>query len=121
MLVKFRSTATESITMFGDTAIALLKLMGATGKVPGAFNAHDLPIALRQLEGELEKLKVLAHAPAPAPPAMDEDSAAFDEDAQNDDDGPKEPPIALATRAVPLIALMKRAVAAHKELMWEEA
>jgi len=119
MLVKFRSTATESITMFGDTAIALLKLMGATGKVPGALNASDLAIALRQLEGELEKLKILAHAPAPAPPALNEDTAVSEDDA--DDDEPKEPPIALATRAVPLIALMKRAVAANKELMWEEA
>jgi hypothetical protein len=120
MLVKFRSTATESITMFGDTAIALLKLMGASGKVPGAFNAQDLPIALRQLEGELEKLKVLAHAPTPAPPALNEDSAAFDED-EDEDEKAKDPPIALATRAVPLISLMKRAVAAHKELMWEQA
>ena len=120
MLVKFRSTATESITMFGDSAIALLKLMGATGKVPGAFNATDLPAALRQLEGELERLKALAHAPTPAPPAMNEDTAVSEDD-EDDDKVSREPPIALATRAVPLISVMKRAVAAHKELMWEQA
>jgi Domain of unknown function (DUF1840) len=120
MLVKFRSTATESITMFGDSALSLLKLMGASGKVPGALNADDLPIALRELEGELEKLKVLAHAPTPAPPAMNEDTAAS-EDEEDEDDASKEQPIALATRAVPLISMMKRAAAAHRELMWEQA
>ena len=37
MLVKFRSPATESITMFGEAATQLLKLMGATGRVPGGL------------------------------------------------------------------------------------
>lgn len=36
-----------------------------------------------------------------------------------DDDEEREPPVDLVTRAAPLIALLKRAVAAHAELMWE--
>jgi hypothetical protein len=36
MLVTFKSTATESITMFKDAAVELLRLMGATGPAASA-------------------------------------------------------------------------------------
>ena len=113
MLVTFRSEATESITMFGDSAQSLLKMMGATGRIPGAFSADDVPGALTRLESEVEGLKAAAHATS-APPADNEDSAADDADADA-----KQAPVALATRAVPLLSLMKRAAAAHAAVMWE--
>jgi Domain of unknown function (DUF1840) len=113
MLVKFRSTATESITMFGDIAIELLKLMGATGRVPGALSPDDVPGALKRLESALDHITIQQQTPAR--PADNED-AATDED--KDDD--KVPTVGLPTRAVPLVSIMKRAAAAHKEVMWEE-
>ena len=113
MLVTFRSEATESITLFGDVAQALLKMMGATGRVPGAFTADDVPGALARLESEVEGLKATAHVTA-APPADNEDSAADEDDAES-----QQAPVALATRAVPLLSLMKRAAAARAPVMWE--
>ena len=113
MLVTFRSTATESITMFDDVAAPLLEMMGATGRIPGAFSAEDVPQALRQLESSIEHLKAQAHAHSDAPPAVNEDLA--DEEEEEDE----EPPVALAVRAIPLISLMKRAAAAHAEVVWE--
>lgn len=118
MLITFRSTATESITMFGDVATPLLKMMGASGQVPGAFSAKDVPDALRQLESGIERLKAQTHAQPAAPPAMNEDWGP-DADEEKADDKDKEPPIAIATRAVPLISLLKRAAAANAEVMWE--
>lgn len=50
MLVIFRSTATESITMFQDVAVQLLKLMGATGRIPGGLSPDDVGPALQRLE-----------------------------------------------------------------------
>jgi hypothetical protein len=114
MLVTFRSTATDSITMFADVATPLLKFMGASGNVPGALNAADVPAALHQLESAVERLKIHSHAGTAAPPAMNEDWSADDEDEKN-----QEPPVELATRAVPLISLLKRAIAAKAEVMWE--
>jgi hypothetical protein len=111
MLVTFRSPATESITMFPDVATSLLKLMGATGRVPGALSAQDVPPALQKLEAAVEAMKAEAHATA-APPADNEDTAA-------EEDPESEPPVALATRAIPLLSLMKRAAAAHSEVIWE--
>lgn len=113
MLVTFRSTATESITMFEDVAVQLLKLMGATGRVPGALGPDDVPAALRQLEQATEQIKAGTHA-TPARPADNEDAKNEDED-----DEDREPPVDLATRAVPLLSILKRAAAAKAELVWE--
>lgn len=110
MLVTFRSTATDSITLFGDTASQLLRLMGASGRVPGAFKAEDVPNALQQLQAGLAQLK----AQPDAAPAAGEEASAEDEDERD-----KEPPVQLATRALPLIDLLQRAAAARAEVLWE--
>ncbi len=102
--------------MFKDSAVELLKLMGASGHVPGALNAEDVPAALQSLESAVERLKMATHADTPARPADNEDWAA-DEDKELED---RQPPIALTTRAVPLLSVLKRAAAANAELVWEE-
>jgi hypothetical protein len=112
MLVTFRSTATESITMFQDVAVELLKLMGATGRIPGALGPEDVPAALRQLEHATEQIKAGTHA-TPVRPADNEDAT------HEDDDEEREQPVDLATRAVPLLSILKRAAAAKAELVWE--
>ncbi|HEU4602538.1 MAG TPA: DUF1840 domain-containing protein [Steroidobacteraceae bacterium] len=114
MLVRFRSTATESITMFGDIATELLRLMGATGRVPGALSPEEVPSALKRLESALDQITIQQQTQTPARPADNEDSAT-DEDKEDD----AKPAVSLPTRAVPLVSIMKRAAAAHKELMWE--
>ena len=113
MLVTFRSTATETITMFESVAVELLTLMGASGRIPGALSADDVPPALQRLERSIEQAQIAAHAATPARPADNEDWA------EEEDDKEREPPIAISTRAIPLISLMKRAAAAHAEVMWE--
>ena len=97
MLVRFKSTATETITMFGDVAQELLKLMGASGKIPGALDPADVPGALQRLEAAIENVKAITHETA-APAAVNEDSAVDDDEEEN-----KPPPVSIATRAVPLI------------------
>jgi hypothetical protein len=114
MLVTFRSSATESITMFGDIAVQLLRLMGATGKVPGGLDEQEVSAALRKLEQEIDRLKVKTNADTPARPADNEDSAT-----DEDKDLKREPPIAIETRAVPLLSLLKRAAAANVPVVWE--
>jgi Domain of unknown function (DUF1840) len=98
--------------MFGDIAVELLKLMGATGRVPGALGPEDVPGALKRLETALDQITIQQQTPAR--PADNEDAATDEED------DPKPPAVGLPTRAVPLVSIMKRAAAAHKEVMWEE-
>jgi Domain of unknown function (DUF1840) len=113
MLVTFRSTATETITMFENVAVDLLKLMGASGRIPGALAPEDVPPALQRLERSIEQAQIGSHAETPARPADNEDWTDEEEDER------REPPVAIATRAVPLISLMRRAAAANAEVMWE--
>ena len=115
MLVTFSSTATESITMFGDAAVTLIKMLGNTGRVPSALGADEVPAALQRLESAIQQLRVQLHAQPAAPPAMNEDWGSDDQKDEKD----REPPVDLPTRAVPLIALLKRAAAAHAPVMWK--
>jgi hypothetical protein len=106
MIVNF-STRFDRLTMFAEPARALLALMGHSGSIPGAILAADLPAVLRQLRLGLEQS---GHVPSPAPltaPGAD------------DDDRPRERPVDLATRAVPLIAMIERAVGGGSDLMWD--
>jgi len=106
MLVTFRTEAHAGITMFGNIALDMVRMMGHTPTVPGAILAKDIPEALIRLETNLESRKG-------APPAGDEDEARDKED--------DEPPVSISHRALPLIELLKAAAAADKHVMWEEA
>lgn len=98
MLVRFKSTATESITMFGDVASQLIKMLGASGAIPSAIAAAEIPAAAERLRSQLQ-----SHVEPAA-----------------DDADDREPPIALFTRAGPLLDILKRASAANVPVMWEE-
>jgi hypothetical protein len=114
MLVRFKSPATESITMFGSDAVQLLKLMGATGRIPGGLNEEDTEAAMRRLESAMEDMKAQSNADTAARPADNEDWAS-----DEDKDLHRSPPIPLETRAVPLLSLLKRAAAAKASVTWE--
>jgi hypothetical protein len=105
MIVRF-STSIGHMTMHGDAAVALLKGMGHSGTVPGAVLAADLPDALAQLQRMLETAGDSTGAPPP-PPRSDEEERE------------REPVITLKTRAVPLLDMIRTAIARNSDLMWE--
>lgn len=100
MLVTFRSKVGD-ITMFGEVAVSLLKLMGLSGGVPGAVLGADVPAALAALKSGLASL-------APPPAAA----------GKQGDDRDADPPIALTTRAKPLVDLLERAARAGVDVTW---
>ena len=100
MLVRFDSKV-GSITMFGDIAVALLKMMGHSGTVPSAILAEDIPAALARLQAAL---RGGASVPSrPVPKAEDEN----------------EPPVSLKQRAHPLNDLLTRAAAQGCDVTWK--
>lgn len=111
MLIKFRGENTGSIQMFGQHAQELLRLMGTSGSEKGALMAEDVPGALAKLEAAIEARKAQDAAVTEAAEANAEEAKAEGHDA--------EPPgPALSTRAVPLIELLKQAVATDSYVMW---
>jgi len=99
MLIRFDSKA-GTITMFGEVAVNLLRLMGQSGAIPGAILSQDIPAALERLRGGVG-------ARTEKPPARNRDDES-------------EPPVSLHNRAVPLIDLLERAAKSGADVTWEE-
>lgn len=103
MLITFRTKAYADITMFGEVALTLIRLMGHGGGVPGAILAEDVPAALTRLRAAAA---ADPDAPAPGPKSGHGDDA-------------DEPPVTLSHRALPLIALLEAAARDGCNVMWD--
>jgi hypothetical protein len=96
MLVTFTTDAYADITMFGDVAVRMLRMMGHSGTVPSAILPADIPAALRRLNAAINAEK----------------SIAPDKDADNNE-------VSLNNRALPLVALFEAAAKEQKDVMWK--
>lgn len=100
MLVTFTTDAYANITMFGDNALTMLKIMGHSGTVPGAIKAEDVPQALSRLEAAIELGKK-------SPPIENKNV--------------EEPEVTLDLRGLPLINLLSAAAKAKSHVMWDKS
>lgn len=103
MLVTFSCPAYADITMFGDVAVRLLKMMGHSGTVPSAISAEDVQAALERLEAAVD-----AEKSSPKTDASTEGEAG-------------EAAVSLPRRALPLIELLKAAAKARCAVMWDSS
>ena len=99
MLITFTTDAYADITMFGDVALAMLKMMGHSATVPGAILAEDVPAALSRLKVAIDAERALP------PPVEDKDA--------------DDPVVSMAHRALPLINLLAAAAKAESNVMWK--
>ena len=104
MLVKFETNAFRSITMFGDVALKLLKLMGRSGRVPGAILPEDIPEALQRLRAGIAA----------------EEAGAADEPAAEVENEHGLQKISLKTRAFPLFEMLEAAEREQVPVMWSD-
>ena len=92
--------------MFGDVALALLKMAGHSGTVPSALLAEDIPAALARLEQSLAAADPQEHVRQSAPPESENTDA--------------EPPVGLRLRAYPLIQMLSAAARQGCDVTWEK-
>ena len=97
MLVTFTTDAYADITMFGDVAFTMLKMMGHSATVPSAILAADVPETLSRLTAAIDSGKASL-------PVSDNDA----------DDS-----VSMAHRALPLINLLTAAAKADCDVMWK--
>ena len=97
MLITFICNAHENITMFGEVAVQLIKMMGHSGTVPSAILAADVPAAFAQLTQAIDR--------GPSKSSVD------DEDS--------EPGVSLRHRALPLIELLQAAAKEKCDVLWK--
>ncbi len=107
VLVTFRTKAYANITMFGDVAVRLLRLMGHTGTVPSAIRPEDIPDALQRLKAGI--------AAAEAATAVPEEPS----EARRESGDAEEPRVSLKQRAFPLIQLLEAAERENVPVMWD--
>ncbi len=105
MLVTFSTKVSADITMFGDVAQELLKLMGQTGVVPGGLLADDIPPALERLK---QAVAAVGARPSGNPPGT----------ADEEQEGRAQPLVSLRQRAVPLIGLLEAAARKKADVIW---
>ena len=104
MLVTFKTRATyPDITMFGDVALKLIKLMGRRETVPSAIEPEGIPHALKMLQAGVAT-----------------DDATAKEDEAEDSDDETEEFVSAHNRALPLIELLQAAQKEDVPVMWEE-
>ena len=96
MLVTFTTKVYADITMFGNDAITLLKMMGHSGTVPNAILAADVPAALSRLTTAIDKEKSSL-------PTQEADDSA----------------VSIAHRALPVINLLTAAAKKNCDVMWK--
>ncbi|EIJ2229956.1 DUF1840 domain-containing protein [Vibrio parahaemolyticus] len=106
MLITFRCHSHSNVTMFGDIAIKMIKMMGHSGSVPGSISAQDIPDALSKLTSALSA-KNAAEENLPTDVDVDEEEEQA------------EPAVSLGRRAFPLIELLKSAIKEECEVMWD--
>ena len=111
MLVKF-STKFGQLVMQGEPALALIRLGGHSGTVPSAVLAADLPGFLAKLRAGLE----LQGDQASPPPQANEPGSDWEDEKE-----PREQPIKLRLRAVPLLDMLDTAIKQQSDLLWEKA
>ncbi|MCV5752143.1 DUF1840 domain-containing protein, partial [Escherichia coli] len=95
MLITFRCRSYANVTMFGDIALEMIKMMGHSGTVPGSISAQDVPDALSKLTSALSAKNAA------------EENLHTDVDEEEE---PAEPAVSLGRRAFPLIELLKSAI-----------
>ena len=104
MLITFKTRARyPNITMFGDVALGLLKLMGRRETVPSVIEPEDIPKALEMLRAGLTE-----------EPEISEKEAS-------EEDESEESTVAITTRAMPLIELLEAALKEDVPVLWEES
>ena len=109
MLITFRCKSYANVTMFGDIGLQMIKMMGHSGTVPGAILAPDLPEALSKLTSSLTAESKAAQ----------KDTSATWEVEDDEEEAQSEQPVSLNRRAFPLIELLKSAIDAQCDVMWD--
>lgn len=103
MLVTFKTSAYADVTLFGDVAVKLLKLMGRRDTIPSAIKPEDIPQALQKLRAGIAA----------------SDAEAMEGELERSDDEAEEF-VSLHNRALPLIELLQAAERENVPVMWDE-
>jgi len=103
MLYKFQSRAAATVIMLPANGEQLLRIIGKPAdEAHGIITAAQIPVAIAALQAA-----IAADEAAPAPPT-----------APNDEDEAPQPTVSLRQRAAPFMELLRRSLAAGRDVVW---
>ncbi len=118
MLIIFSSNATGDITMFGEDAEHLIKMMGHSGTIPSAIVAKDIPVVLERLKKAVEtEVDILTGDRTDDEDYIDVRGRVTPGAVTDDEDEPK---VGIAGRAFPLIEMLTKAAEENCSVMWRK-
>ena len=100
MIYKFKSKAAGDVIMLGPNGDQVLRLIGKEPAAQGIIEPADMPAAIAAIEQAIAADEAARKAPA------------------NERDDMVRDHVSLRQRAWPLVEMMKRAQAAHQEIVW---
>ncbi|MBK4736481.1 DUF1840 domain-containing protein [Noviherbaspirillum pedocola] len=111
MLMTFKSRAAAEILMYREHAQRILDMLGKDVD-QGVITVAELPAAIARLEKEIEASRAEARA------HQAEEEAARDSFDKDDDDVAPVQSVSFATRAYPLLEMMRAALKEQLPVMW---
>lgn len=111
MLVTFKSKAAADVLMYEEHAKRILDLLHKDIK-RGIITAAEAPKAVARLEAEIAESKL-----RPPPEEVQHDGAHYDESSDDNEHEPVEF-VSFATRAYPLLEMLRAAQREHNDVMW---
>ncbi len=106
MIYKFKSKAAGDVIMMGPNGDQVLRLIGKEPAPKGIIEPADMAAAIAAIEQAIAAEEA-ARAAAKADAGQGKDK----------NDGPHDK-VSLRQRAWPLVEMLKRALAAHQEIVW---
>lgn len=112
MLVTFKSKAAAEVLMYEEHAKRILDLLHKDVK-RGIITAAEMPQAIAALEAEIAASRM-----HPASEEVQRDALAHQGEGPEDNEREPVEFVSLATRAYPLLEMMRAAERDHKDIMW---
>lgn len=117
-MIRFLSKASASFVMTDPVAEQVFEALGEAYRVPGIWPAERLSSVLDRLSEVLEAAKARdAQAERALQDARDRAAAS----GETDDLLPRELPVGLSRRLVPVLQMVRRAQAEGEPVVWEKA
>lgn len=108
MLITFKSKAAAEVLMYATHAKPMLDLLGKDA-ARGVITAEETATAITQIEEEIARRKEADAA---------QQAAASDTDDEHDADATRADHVSFATRAFPLLEMLRAAHRDHEFVMW---
>jgi hypothetical protein len=112
MLVKFRSKAAAAVTMYEEHAKRILDILNKDAKI-GVITAGEIPQAIAKLEEEIAESK--KH---PVSEEVERDIVAHHGEEGDDNEHEQIEYVSFATRAYPLLEMLRAARQGNNDVMW---